>query len=201
MEVQIRPIVDRDLPELRVLQALSIRSFYGQFHPPEQVEALLDRQISALAQAHPSLVVAVVDGELVGFAALSSWRADTIDAVYVHPAWMRRGIGQRLVAALERLAIQDRKGKLCVVADVHASGFYQALGFAVRMDYRYALGDAGTIACHKLQKSLPQNSAVAMRDWLSKLLLLLLFSFGYAAIQGQVSDWYEQSIGITGERD
>jgi len=77
---------------------------------------------------------AEIDGRVVGFYQLAhDGRACRLEHFWVHPAFMHRGIGRRLlIDALERAA---REGATCLAidADPHAEPFYLACG-AVRTD-------------------------------------------------------------------
>jgi GNAT superfamily N-acetyltransferase len=75
--------------------------------------------------------VAVVDGRVVGFATLlATGRIGELEDLFVHPDWMRRGIGRALV--LDAIAGARRQGlmRIDVTANRHAFGFYEKVGFA-----------------------------------------------------------------------
>ncbi|MFV5490869.1 MULTISPECIES: GNAT family N-acetyltransferase [Acinetobacter] len=97
----------------------------NQWSAAEKPQLLLE----ALNHSH-SLVTARIDGRLVG---LGNAISDGYLVVYfphllVHPELQGQGIGRRIVQTLlERYAGFHQK---ILVADQHATGFYQALGFS-----------------------------------------------------------------------
>lgn len=70
--------------------------------------------------------VAVVDGRIAGFATLLSGE---LEDLFVDPGWMRRGIGRALV--LDAVAVARAQGleRIEVIANDHALGFYERVGF------------------------------------------------------------------------
>jgi phosphinothricin acetyltransferase len=103
---------------------------------PEVIETRIEWLTGRLPE-HP-VVVAEVDGAMVGFASLSRFRSRAAYSrtaelgVYVHPDWHRRGIGRALVRdAIER----GRAGGVHVVVagccseSVASIGLLESLGF------------------------------------------------------------------------
>ncbi|HVU00891.1 MAG TPA: GNAT family N-acetyltransferase [Polyangiaceae bacterium] len=74
------------------------------------------------------LFVAEVATEVVGFAQLNP-RTGEVDAVYVHPASMGRGVGKALVQRLERAAAERGIELLFLDSSLNAAPFYSACGF------------------------------------------------------------------------
>jgi GNAT superfamily N-acetyltransferase len=77
-------------------------------------------------------VCAVADGAVVGMGRLvgdGAFYWFIVDVV-VEPAHQRRGVGRRLVAALEAIAARDSlSGAVNLVADWDLTAFYEHLGF------------------------------------------------------------------------
>jgi GNAT superfamily N-acetyltransferase len=72
--------------------------------------------------------VAVVDGRVVG-TGMIDLATGKIDAVFVAPEYMRRGIGRALMAYLERLATAAERQEIHLDATLNAAPFYRAMGF------------------------------------------------------------------------
>jgi cytidine deaminase len=99
-----------------------------------------------LANPHgiETILVAEVDGRLVGFAALrittSPFYRDPnaeLTELYVEPAYHRQGIGRALATYAEALARSNGVGEMLVVAgydNPSALAFYQSLGYELDLD-------------------------------------------------------------------
>jgi predicted N-acetyltransferase YhbS len=156
MEVIIRPGTDRELARVFELQERSIRAFYSQFHTSEQVAELVETQKVGVCDRQEFWVVAEAAGEIVGFASVASGcHSININAVYVDPNWMKRGVGRQLVQSLENIARKNSYPSISVIADLNTSGFYQNLGFEVVKEYSYRLKTQEPLLCHILAKPLP----------------------------------------------
>jgi putative acetyltransferase len=164
MQVHIRPGSNRDRHQLIEIQTLAIETFYKTEYSPIQIESLRKKQASAINELVQSLLVAEVAGETVGFASLSRLGSQ-IDAVYIHPSWMRQGIGRELVSALEKLAQKKGRRKLSVVAAIITSPFYEAQGYQIRGAYPYALDNGEILPCNFLEKPLPSSPKATFYDW------------------------------------
>jgi len=71
--------------------------------------------------------VALDDNRIVGVASLRT--GNHISLLFVDEAYHRRGIGKRLVAAMQRHAMQRGSVKLTVNSSPYGEPFYHALGF------------------------------------------------------------------------
>lgn len=77
-----------------------------------------------------SVFVAECGGRLGGFYGLKRLSGDTsdLDALYVEPSMLGRGIGRRLLEHAMRRAHRDGFRSLMIQADPHAAGFYTRCG-------------------------------------------------------------------------
>jgi L-amino acid N-acyltransferase len=135
--IDIRPAIEQD--------AAAISDIYNHYvlcstcTYQEQAESLADRVawLRRHGPQHPVLV-ATIEGKLVGWAALSPFHRRTAfrhtveNAVYVHPDRHQQGIGTQLLTAL--LDEASRIGHHCVVAVIDSSqsaslSLHQQLGF------------------------------------------------------------------------
>lgn len=130
--VQIRRAAPSDIPQLRVLIDLSVRTLQAQDYSPEQIEGALGTAFGVDSQliADGTYFVAEAAGEgqlaIVGCGGWSnrktlfgadhgSGREPTlldplhdnarIRAFFIHPAWSRRGIGSMILEACETAAM------------------------------------------------------------------------------------------------
>jgi N-acetylglutamate synthase-like GNAT family acetyltransferase len=86
--------------------------------PPEKFDGEVEQ----------NMWVAEVAGEVVGFGKIN---LDTgiVDAMFVHPNRMRRGIGAKIIKRLERLAIDRGLSEVTLKSTFNAAPFYRSCGF------------------------------------------------------------------------
>jgi GNAT superfamily N-acetyltransferase len=76
--------------------------------------------------------VAVVDGQIVGFATtVPADAAVELEDLFVDPSWMRRGIATTLVRDAVDLARASGVLRVEVTGNQHARAFYEHAGFSV----------------------------------------------------------------------
>ena len=121
--MRIRPA---EPDEREVLEALQWRASLANPDDRPHLLANPDAIDLPLAQiTSGDVVVAELDGSIVGFAAVVGGE---LDGLFVEPEQWRRGIGEALVEAAARMA-QCRGLALSVIANPAALGFYKRCGF------------------------------------------------------------------------
>lgn len=123
---QARP--DEVLQILRV-QIDALRILCVQDYSPEQIEALVNRNIQHFSRGGyrgETTFIAELETVRVG---VSSLLGNRISAVYVHPLYIRQGIGTRLLRAVEQSASSRSIKTLNITASLTARPFYQASGY------------------------------------------------------------------------
>ena len=74
-------------------------------------------------------------GRVLGVAAVAPMEEDgsyDLDRLFVEPDALRRGVGQALMRAVEKIARDEGAARLVILADPNASAFYERMG-AVRV--------------------------------------------------------------------
>jgi GNAT superfamily N-acetyltransferase len=179
MDIRIRSGCKRDQPKLIALLALAIKSFYTGSYTPLQMAAVIESQVEDFGKNGELLFVAEVSGSIVGFAALASSGCD-IEAVYVHPDWMLKGIGKKLVAALEEVASKRGCHWLKVVSTSQAAAFYKSQGYWTQEHFDYRASSSlhqyrkTSVPCQMMQKSLLSSHSVGKKQ---KPTLMAFFRF------------------------
>lgn len=97
--------------------------------------------------------VAVVDAHVVG-TGMIDLSTGKIDAVFVLPGYMRRGIGRALMDYLEGLALGAGLGSIHLDSTLNAATFYRALGFEGRDRSIYESSLGVSLACVPMVKRL-----------------------------------------------
>jgi ribosomal protein S18 acetylase RimI-like enzyme len=122
----------------------------------ERVEELRDR-----IEAGEELYLVVRCREtIVGFGAIEPGTAH-LQALYVDPACGRRGIGGRLLLALEDLARSLGLDHLRLAASLNAEAFYARHGYEVVRRGTHRLPSGQEMACGFMRKTLHRSPSVA----------------------------------------
>jgi N-acetylglutamate synthase-like GNAT family acetyltransferase len=98
-------------------------------------------------------LVATVDERVVG-TGMIDLTTGKIDAIFVHPAYMKRGIGAGMVRYLEALARSHGLPKLSLESTLNAAPFYRSLGFEGEEIAQYRSPRGLTMDCVPMTKRL-----------------------------------------------
>lgn len=99
------------------------------------------------------VMVADETGVVVGFGSIVP-TLEELRAIYVHPSFARRGIGGRILGALQQLAGHHQMRILRMDASLNAEGFYLKHGFDSVGHGEHALQNGARMAFIRMQKAL-----------------------------------------------
>ncbi|SAK74848.1 GNAT family N-acetyltransferase [Caballeronia ptereochthonis] len=129
--IEIRPYRARDLDGVIDLFQRAVRETASADYSPAQIDAWAqaDRDEWALARMSRPTWVALVGGELAGFADLE--KNGLVDMMFVDPKHQRTGVATALLARVEAEA--DEAGITCLhtYASVTARPFFEYCGFTM----------------------------------------------------------------------
>jgi N-acetylglutamate synthase-like GNAT family acetyltransferase len=100
--------------------------------------------------------VAMLNDEIVGTGAVYA-EAGRLDAVFVHPAHMRRGIGTKIVQFLESVAVAHGLEALNLESTLNAAPFYRTCGFEGNEVSTYVSPRGVSLDCIRMVKSILPN--------------------------------------------
>jgi putative acetyltransferase len=127
----LRPFLPADAPRLAQLFRASIETLATEDYGEDQLAAWAamadDQEAFAKKLAGALTLVASLDGEIAGFAALRDNKL--LDMLYVHPRAARRGVASALADALEKLAAARGTREISVDASDAARDFFAARGY------------------------------------------------------------------------
>jgi putative acetyltransferase len=82
--------------------------------------------------------VAVEDETIIAFGNLNK-KSGEIEALYVDPEYVRRGVGIKILQALENEALDSGLKRLCLTSSLNAVGFYEMAGYRPQKQKRWLL--------------------------------------------------------------
>jgi putative acetyltransferase len=139
----LRPFLPADAALLAEIFRASISELTAEDYSEAQQAAWMasagDEEAFGARLAGELTLVATLDGEAVGFAALKG--KDVVDMLYVHPAVAGQGIGAQLIDALEKLAAARGATHLTADASDTALGFFERCGFVPQQRNSVACDD------------------------------------------------------------
>jgi putative acetyltransferase len=125
---------------------------------PRQIESLVKSQTLARLRYDEIVFLASYKDELVGFACLINnffqFGGFQISGVYVHPSFLRQGIGTQLLEVIEKTAIEKGCQVISVLSSLTAINFYKARGYQVIRQSGFFSELNVWIPCLILKKSL-----------------------------------------------
>lgn len=176
MNFQIRPLNSEDSQKVLEIQANALRALSPSYSS-NQIESLVRGQASVRFLEDETGIVATYQDRIVGFAALLD-KTSKIAGVYVHPDFVRQGLGTRLLKAVEKIAIDKGIETLGVTASLDSVKFYKASGYRViRRSGFYSEGRIW-VTCKNLRKQLVSGSHLEKP---SRVDSVCLYAFAWAS--------------------
>jgi N-acetylglutamate synthase-like GNAT family acetyltransferase len=120
-----------------------IESWAGPRKPEHYVESIRNKEF----------YVAEEDGAVVGFGALGLEQKE-IEAVYVSPEVVRRGVGSAILRRLEERARELGIKSLKMDASLNAVPFYKSAGYESQKQTTHRLASGVEIGCVLMTKEL-----------------------------------------------
>ncbi|MBF2063428.1 MAG: GNAT family N-acetyltransferase [Calothrix sp. C42_A2020_038] len=159
LEFLIRLARPEDAEQMHDVHVNAVRQLCTADYTIEQIEAwvgYLDpetrRQYILNGAEDEILFVADRNGIIVGFSCFDM--NGEISAIYVHPHYTRRRVGQQLLKAVETKALGYNYKKLEVSASITAIPFYQTQGYKLIEYSSHTLLSGVKIPCAVMEKYL-----------------------------------------------
>src|SRR5687768_8850843 len=137
----IRKAEVEDCPSIAQVHTSAVRAISHSRYTPEEIEAwAVPRTPENYKQAVQSkeFYVAVENHVIVGFGVLNQ-ESRVIEAVYVSPDVMRRGVGLMILGLLEEQARALNLEVLSLNASLNAVQFYLRAGYVAQKESKYRL--------------------------------------------------------------
>ena len=96
--------------------------------------------------------VAVEDETIIAFGNLNK-KSGEIEALYVDPEHLRRGVGRKILQTLENAALDSGLKRLCLTSSLNAVGFYEGAGYRPQRQKRWLL-PSEMVVCVTMTKEI-----------------------------------------------
>lgn len=156
MSVYIRQSKPEDLEYILQLQADSLKLLSNDYKS-SQIESLIKSQKNARLSHDETTFVAELNNRIIGFSCFIDAR-NTIGGVYVHPDFIRQGIGTKLLKKIEEIAIERKCQVIKVTSSLSSVDFYRANGYQVIRNSGFFSDLTTWIECVNLEKQLDDTT-------------------------------------------
>jgi ribosomal protein S18 acetylase RimI-like enzyme len=178
MNFQIRLSKPEDSDKIIKLQTNSLRTLSVSYNST-QIESLIHSQTSLRFAPDEIGLVAEHNNDIVGFASFIV-RSSQITGVYVHPDFMRQGIGTQLLETVEKIALDRGNKAIHVMSAMDAVNFYKAVGYKPTRRSGFYADAREWIPCIKLEKQiivLPKSQKIYLHfvSLVSRLMAIFYF--------------------------
>ncbi len=177
MNLTLRQAVPADIPALRVLIDASVRGLQAGDYTPAQIEGALGSVYGVDSQLIADGTYFVVEAEkiIVGCGGWSKHKtlfggdhwmarqdslldprhdAAKIRAFFVHPEWVRRGIGSMILEACEKAATAARFTRLEMGATLTGVPLYRARGYVALESLDVPVQNGESIKVVRMEKRM-----------------------------------------------
>src|SRR5579872_4583972 len=178
MDVHIRKAIGADIPRLREVIEASVRGLQAHDYTPAQIEGALRSVYGVDTQLITDgtyFAVVTPDGQIIACGGWSKRKtlyggdqyigredslldpkrdAAKIRAFFVHPDWVRRGIGAMILDACEKAAISAGFRRLEMGATLTGVEFYRVKGYAEMEKLAVPLGDGEELPIVRMGKDV-----------------------------------------------
>ncbi len=164
-EVRVRPAEPADAQGVTSVHYAAVHTTAAMTYPADILDhwsgPVTPRRIenlrAVIVGGEETVLVAEIDGEIVGFGSVVPSNNE-LRAVYVDPKAGRRGVGTRLVEALEAIAVRNGVEHLDLDSSLNAERFYQRLGYSVLSRGTHELASGIQMPCVYMRKVLKAGS-------------------------------------------
>ena len=156
-QITIRPATPKDAPAIAGVRSDAIRNVkhegYDQSALDEWAGPAEDRVQKLLSNSAGVRIVAELEGKIIGYGELVI-RENLLGACYVLSAAGGQGVGQAIVAELERIAREQGLDHLHMESSVNAESFYIRCGYQVVERGKHTMRSGTVMDCVMMRKDL-----------------------------------------------
>jgi GNAT superfamily N-acetyltransferase len=152
----IRRATHADREGVYYVHVNAVRVTCAEHYAPHEIDGWVGTKRNesyALPLDTCDVFVAIEHDHVVGFSQLNPTMYE-VEAVYVDPAYLRRGIGAALLVEVETSAWSRGLRELRLAASLNAVPFYASCGFVAHAEAMYRLNSGISIRCVPMTKQL-----------------------------------------------
>ena len=159
----IRAAQVEDADAICEVHVRSIREVCSSHYSEEEIDAWSgekqpENYIHAMKKGE-CILVAEEDNRVIGFGGMLL-KEQVITAVYVHPSFVGKGTGLKILTRLEEMAKKAELDCLKLLSTLNAVSFYEAAGFHKKKSTRYSVQGETELECvHMIKELYPQSNA------------------------------------------
>lgn len=155
----IRRAHESDCIKIRNTHIASIQKICSKDYSPMEIEAW-SKRLKPLGyrkgmESGEIFYVAVFKNRILGFSCLVK---DEVRAVYIHPNYIRKSVGTRLLKAIEKYSLKMGVKALNLKSTLTALPFYKTHGYKTLGRSFHKLRSGVKIPCIKMRKILIEES-------------------------------------------
>jgi GNAT superfamily N-acetyltransferase len=129
--VEIRKATRSDAQAAWEIRRRAVLTQCAGVYPIDQLQAWTSGQPGAAwADAVERGFYVALDGDQIVATGMLTTETGRIDAIFVLPSHMGRGVGKQIMTFLERLALKHGLGEICLESTLNAAPFYRSCGFS-----------------------------------------------------------------------
>jgi N-acetylglutamate synthase-like GNAT family acetyltransferase len=154
--IAVRRAREEDCEGIWRVHTRAIREIANSHYTPAETESWASpRQPEHYVESirNKEFYVAEEDGAVIGFGTLDH-KQNEIEAVYVSPEVVRRGVGSAILRRLEERARELGIKSLKMDASLNAVPFYQSAGYESQKEMKHRLASGVEIGCVLMTKEL-----------------------------------------------
>ena len=152
----IRRAREEDCEGIARVHARAVREIAHSHYTPEEIAAWEkphELRVYVEAVQNKQFYVAEEDGVVIGFGTLND-KQNLIEAVYVSPQAVRRGVASAILLQLEERARELGIQSLKLDASLNAVPFYKSAGYETQKEMKHRLASGLEIGCVLMTKTI-----------------------------------------------
>ena len=159
--MEIKKAKRSDAPTAWTIRNTAIMSQCVEHYPIEAIKRWIDGVPSEefFEMVEKDFYIAIDGDRPIGTGVIDI-NTGKIDAIFVHPSHMGKGVGKAMIQFLEALAMRNGLELISVESTLNAEPFYLACGFQGEKPSTYTSPSGVSLECVAMTKRLPPNKAL-----------------------------------------